>query len=78
MEWVKDRERNEALDVRVYNRAAAAIIGIDRFTEKDWARFQALPIVKTTETVENENTETKSQPPNSQKRRRERRQSDFW
>ena len=78
MEWVKDRERNEALDVRVYNRAAAAIIGMDRFTEKDWARFQAPPIVKTTETVENENTETKSQPPISQKRRRERRQSDFW
>lgn len=78
MEWVKDRERNEALDVRAYNRAAAAIIGVDRFTEKDWSRFSAPPIVKTTENIENGNTETKSQPPISQKRNRTRRPSDFW
>lgn len=37
-EWVKVHERNEALDCRNYARAAAAIVGIDRFSEADWAR----------------------------------------
>jgi phage terminase large subunit GpA-like protein len=35
-EWVKTRERNEALDTAVYARAAAAKIGIDRYTERNW------------------------------------------
>ena len=35
-EWEKFRERNEALDCRVYARAAAAICGIDRFSEDNW------------------------------------------
>lgn len=35
-QWEKIRERNEALDCRVYARAAAAVMGIDRFTEEDW------------------------------------------
>ncbi len=35
-EWVKVRDRNEALDVRNYARAAAYILGIDRFSEKSW------------------------------------------
>ena len=34
--WVKVHERNEALDCRVYARAAAAMFGIDRFKEEDW------------------------------------------
>jgi phage terminase large subunit GpA-like protein len=34
--WEKIRERNEALDARVYARAAAAIVGIDRWSEKDF------------------------------------------
>lgn len=34
--WEKVRERNEALDARIYARAAAAIIGLDRWTEKDF------------------------------------------
>ena len=33
-EWVKKFERNEPLDCRVYARAAAAVVGIDRFTEE--------------------------------------------
>ena len=36
-EWVKTQERNEALDVRVYARAAAMIIGISTLTAEDWA-----------------------------------------
>ena len=34
------RERNEALDCRVYARAAAGRIGIDRFQEKHWAELE--------------------------------------
>jgi len=36
LEWQKMRERNEALDCRVYARAAAARVGLDRFQEKHW------------------------------------------
>jgi phage terminase large subunit GpA-like protein len=40
--WVKDpNRRNEALDCRVYARAAAAIYGIDRFTERHWRELEA-------------------------------------
>ncbi len=39
-EWQKMRERNEALDCRVYARAAAARVGVDRFQEKHWAEFE--------------------------------------
>ena len=35
-EWQKMRERNEALDCRVYARAAAARVGLDRFQDKHW------------------------------------------
>jgi len=33
-EWVKKYERNEPLDLRVYARAAASVVGIDRFTDQ--------------------------------------------
>ena len=33
--------RNEALDCRVYARAAAAICGLDRFEERHWRRMEA-------------------------------------
>ncbi len=35
-EWVKHYERNEPLDCRVYARAAAAIVGIDRFKDQHY------------------------------------------
>jgi phage terminase large subunit GpA-like protein len=35
-EWEKIYNRNEPLDLRVYNRAAAHVLGIDRFTPKHW------------------------------------------
>jgi phage terminase large subunit GpA-like protein len=38
LEWQKVRERNEAIDMRVYARAAAYAIGIDRWTERNWSR----------------------------------------
>jgi phage terminase large subunit GpA-like protein len=41
MEWVKTRERNEALDCRVYARAAAVAIGVDSWSDARWARMAA-------------------------------------
>ncbi|MCL4186760.1 MAG: phage terminase large subunit family protein [Rhodobacteraceae bacterium] len=39
-EWQKLRERNEALDARVYARAAAWILGADRFDERMWRQLE--------------------------------------
>lgn len=35
------RERNEALDCRVYARAAAWIVGLDRWSERKWRELEA-------------------------------------
>jgi phage terminase large subunit GpA-like protein len=40
-EWVKTRDRNEALDTRIYARAAASMFGMDRFGENQWAQLEA-------------------------------------
>jgi phage terminase large subunit GpA-like protein len=40
LEWQKLRERNEALDTRVYARAAAWIAGLDRLSEDRWAEAE--------------------------------------
>ena len=40
LEWQKLRERNEALDCRVYARAAAWIAGVDRWTEAMWCNLE--------------------------------------
>lgn len=37
-QWVKKYERNEPLDCRVYARAAAAVVGMDRWTPEQWDR----------------------------------------
>ena len=37
--WQKIRERNEALDCRIYARAASIALGVDRFTDKQWQRL---------------------------------------
>jgi phage terminase large subunit GpA-like protein len=34
------KERNEPLDLAVMNRAAAAIVGIDRFSEASWQKLE--------------------------------------
>ena len=36
-QWEKTRDRNEALDCRIYSRAAAMAVGADRWDEKRWA-----------------------------------------
>lgn len=40
LEWQKTRERNEALDCRVYARAAAYVLGLDRFREEQWLEME--------------------------------------
>ncbi len=39
-EWQKLRKRNEALDCYVYARAAAALHGLDRFSERHWREME--------------------------------------
>ena len=41
-EWILTRERNEALDTRIYARAAAAQVGIDRFGERQWRALDGM------------------------------------
>jgi phage terminase large subunit GpA-like protein len=40
LEWQKLRERNEALDCRVYARAAAWILGADRWSDARWEELE--------------------------------------
>lgn len=40
-EWVKTRDRNEALDCRVYARAVAWLMGVDRWDDKKWEALEA-------------------------------------
>ncbi len=46
MEWRKHHERNEALDCRVYARAAAIVLGIDRMTEEHWQNMKEQEVSK--------------------------------
>jgi len=46
-EWQKLRERNEALDCRVYARVAAWILGADRWDEATWRRLEEQAGVET-------------------------------
>ncbi len=39
--WKKVGERNEALDLHVYNRGVAASLGIDQFTDQHWQKLEA-------------------------------------
>ena len=50
-EWQKTRDRNEALDCRIYARAAAIALGIDRWSEAKWEQI-------TGETHKAKNTQT--------------------
>jgi len=58
LEWQKLRERNEALDCRVYARAAAWNVGIDRFSEARWKELETQVAIE-----EKENAETLTEAP---------------
>lgn len=45
-EWVKKYERNEPLDCRVYARAAASVVGMDRWNELQWQKEHSSHEVK--------------------------------
>lgn len=50
-EWQKTRERNEALDCRVYARAASISFGIEQFTETKWRNLEKSLIPESKEKV---------------------------
>jgi phage terminase large subunit GpA-like protein len=76
--WAKIRDRNEALDTRVYARAAAAIVGLDRFTEKDWSAMGAPPAKRTEQAKPDEAKPREAAPAKPQNARSpQRRKSSF-
>jgi phage terminase large subunit GpA-like protein len=40
LEWQKTRDRNEALDCRVYARASAWLMGLDRWDDRRWEQLE--------------------------------------
>ena len=54
-EFQKIRTRNEALDCRVYARAASAFIGLDRFREKHWVEIESSLVRHTIKEVKPKN-----------------------
>lgn len=72
-EWVKDRERNEALDCRIYARAAASMVGLDRVKENSLQKFRVAPIVNSGQVADNK----KELNIKSRERTPKRRES-FW
>ena len=61
-EWQKTRERNEALDTRVYARAAAWILGADRFDERMWRQLEKQAGVETTVIAQGTEAEKSTEP----------------
>lgn len=61
-EWQKMRERNEALDTRVYARAAAWILGADRFDERMWRQLEKQAGVETAVKAQGTEPEKSSEP----------------
>lgn len=74
VEWRKERERNETLDLWVYNRALAAMVGIDRMSEEQWKKLETnISVVKNLKRPENE----KKAPKQSSKPHKQR-DEEFW
>ena len=68
--WVKKYDRNEPLDCRVYARAAAAVIGMDRWNDNRWT--QEIQLAETLLPKK----EIKSKQP--QKPKEIKQKSSFW
>jgi phage terminase large subunit GpA-like protein len=67
--WEKEPgRRNEALDCRVYARAAAAICGLDRFDERHWRRLEEA-LARTVEWDDNDRSLPARTPPRAPARR---------
>jgi phage terminase large subunit GpA-like protein len=63
LEWQKLRERNEALDCRVYARAAAWLAGADRWSEARWRDLEAQVAPADDETSKPTSEEAVAMPP---------------
>lgn len=73
--WVKIRDRNEALDLFVMNRAAAYMCGIDRFNDDDWKKLNSeIKIEKKPEKSDNVATTSIK----THQRKQKNKKSSFW
>ncbi|MFZ5792098.1 MAG: terminase gpA endonuclease subunit, partial [Pseudomonadota bacterium] len=61
LEWQKLRERNEALDCRVYARAAAWIAGADRWSEAMWRDLESQVCTSHDDGLKQPNVEVEAQ-----------------
>lgn len=74
VEWIKTRDRNETLDLYVYNRAAASMVGIDRFKDANWTKLETnINVVKKLQSRENKPKIIKKS-----KVKNKRQDSGFW
>lgn len=77
IEWVKIRERNEILDLHVYNRAAASIVGIDRLTDKGWEKLEAkINVVENFKKDDNKKVESPKKAKTKERSKKKKR--GFW
>lgn len=72
-EWVKTRERNEALDCRVYARAVAWLMGVDRWDDARWDDLEAQLNV-----AEPEKEEQPAGLPRQRRRQPAQKRGDEW
>lgn len=79
-EWVKERERNEALDTRIYARAAASLVGLDRQKEFDRETKQTLNVAKEINVDQDKSETQKDVAPalNEPRKKRQREKSSYW
>lgn len=73
--WHNAFGRNEALDCRNYARAAAAMIGLDRFTEADWMNLEGKSYKLVTSQVE---PKLEVKPKKTETPQTQQNQNSFW
>jgi len=71
-QWTKVRARNEALDLKVYNRAASIIFGIDRLSESDMNKVHEKTKVAKVEEIE------KNKKKDKPRKAKQKRKSSYW
>lgn len=79
-EWVKERERNEALDCRIYARAAASLVGLDRQKDVEPETRQEKDVAKSnlSSHTDNETRQDISARENKSRPTRSRKISEYW
>lgn len=78
--WTKLRERNEVLDCVIMARVCASLVGLDRFTDKNWAKLAQEVGVKNPESSENEIPDQKKvdNPKKKTRKKPKIKESLFW